>query len=47
MLNDHPTIVYGGLEIKLQAFLTPIKYGVVSFTVRLLYDHIQDTVWTV
>jgi len=37
MLNDQPTITYGKMEIKLHAFLTPIKYGMLSFTVRLLY----------
>jgi hypothetical protein len=47
MLNDHPAIIYGELEIKLHAFSTPIKYTVVSFTVRLFYVRIQDTVWTV
>jgi hypothetical protein len=47
MRNDHPTFMYGGLEIKIHAFLTTIKYGVLSFTVSLLYVCIQTTVWTV
>jgi hypothetical protein len=48
MFNDRPTIIYARLEMKLHAFLTPIKYGGIDklHSKAALYP-IQNTVWSV